>query len=256
MLLGEDRRRCEHQRLLPVDGHGEGGPNRDLGLAEPDVAADEAIHRTRCLQVFFDGLDRSLLIGRLPVRELRLQPLEVFVAQVVGDSGCLLALRVEREQLAGQLTHRLPGAGLEVVPRLAAELREGGRGRVGADVARHLAELLVRDVEPVVAPEAEKEVVARDARDLLRLETEQLPDAVVLVDDEVAAPQICERLERATTNSPLTRRPLAEDLRVWEQNETQVSPDEAASRRRDGERQPRIARQFLSFCADVRFDAA
>src|SRR5207249_6142689 len=56
--------------------------------------------------------------------------------------------------------------------------------------------------QPVVAPEAEEEVVARDARDLLRLEAEQLSDAVVLVDDEVAAPQIRERLERAPTNSP------------------------------------------------------
>ena len=44
----------------------------------------------------------------------------------------------------------------------------------------------MRDVEPVVAAERDEEVVARDARDLLRLEAEELADAVILVDDVVA----------------------------------------------------------------------
>ena len=219
MLLGENRRRREHQRLPAVDGNRKRGADRDLGLAEADVAAHEAVHRPGRLQVFLHRFDRSHLVRCLSVRELRLEPLEVFVTQVVGHARSLLPLRVEREQLAGELSHRLPRAVLEVVPRLAAELRERGRGVVRADVARHLAELLVRDVEPVVASEAEEEVVARDAGDLLGLEAEQLPDAVVLVDDEVAAAEIRERLQRATADSPLTRRPLAEDLRVRQQDE-------------------------------------
>ena len=98
------------------------------------------------------------------------------------------------QQLARELAHRLAARALEVLPRLAAELGERRRGRVGADVARDLAELLVRDVEPVVAAEREEEVVARDAGDLLRLEAEQLADAVVLVHDEVAGAQVGERL--------------------------------------------------------------
>ena len=64
----------------------------------------------------------SLLVGCLAVRELRLEPLEPLVTQVVGDAGRLLTLRVEGEQLARQLAHRLAGAVLEVLPRLAAEL--------------------------------------------------------------------------------------------------------------------------------------
>ena len=55
----------------------------------------------------------------------------------------------------------------------------------------------MRDVEPVVAAEGEEEVVARDAGDRLRLEAEQLADAVVLVDDVVAGAQVGEGLERA-----------------------------------------------------------
>ena len=113
----------------------------------------------------------------------------------------------------------------------------------------------MRDVQTVVASEAEEEVVAGDARDLLRLEPEQLADAVILVDDEIAAAEIGERLQGATTDSPLARRPLAEDLCVGQQDEAEIAPDEAASSRRDGEHEAGLARQLLTFGDDARFDA-
>ena len=93
----------------------------------------------------------------------------------------------------------------------------------------------MRDVEPVLAAEREEEVVAGDTGDLLRLEAEQLADAVVLVDDVVADAEVGERGERAAEAGVGTRRPLAEDLRVGEEDETEVAPDEPAPRRRDGE---------------------
>ena len=95
----------------------------------------------------------------------------------------------------------------------------------------------MRDVEPVLAAERDEEVVACDARDLLRLEAEQLADAVVLVDDEVAGAQVGERGERAAEPPVGARRALAEHLRVREQDEPELAPDEAAPRRRDGEEQ-------------------
>ena len=78
---------------------------------------------------------------------------------------------------------------------------------------------------------------------------------MVLVDDEVAAAQVRERLERAPADTPLTRGPLTEDLRIGQQDEAEVSPDQTASRRRDGEHEPRISRQLFSCCNDTRFDA-
>ena len=47
---------------------------RDLGLAEADVAADQPIHRPLRLEVVLDGLDRARLILGLGVREGRLEP--------------------------------------------------------------------------------------------------------------------------------------------------------------------------------------
>src|SRR5260221_10567344 len=114
----------------------------------------------------------------------------------------MLALRVEGDEVAGELLHRLAGARLDQLPGLAAELRERGRLRVGADVARELAELLVRDVEPVLALEGDQEVVAGHTGDLAGLEAEELADAVVLVDDVVADAELGEGLQRAAEAGP------------------------------------------------------
>ena len=256
VLLGEDRRRAEHEHLPAVDGDGERRADGDLGLAEADVAADEPVHRPRRLEILLDRLDRPRLVVGLAVRERRLEPLEPLVREVEARALGALALRVEREQLARELAHGFAGARLEVLPRLAAELRERGRLRVGADVAGELAELLVRDVEPVVAAEGEEEVVARDAGDLLRLEAEELADAVILVDDVVADPQVGERGERPAEPRVGARRPLAEDLRVGQQHEAEVAPDEAAPRRRDREPHAGVARQRRAVGEDRALDLA
>ena len=257
MLLREDRRRREHQRLLAVDRDGERRAHGDLRLAEADVAADEAIHRPRRLEVLLHVLDRALLVRCLAVGELRLEPLEPVVAEVVRLAGRLLALRVEREQLAGELADGCARTILEVLPGLAAELRERRRRRVGADVARHLADLLVRDVQAVLAAEGEQQVVARDAGDRLRLEAEELPDAVVLVHDVVAGAQVGERLQRATdARDLLPRRTLPEDLRVRKENEVQVAPHEAAARRRDGEPRLRFVVEHVAGIEHRRVDTA
>ena len=167
-----------------------------------------------------------------------------------------LALRVERDQLGRKLLHRLACARLEQLPGLAAELRERGRLRVGADVARDAAELLVRDVEAVVAAEREQQVVARDACDLLRLEAEQLADAVILVDDVVAGAQVGERLQRAAAEAPLPRHAAAEDLVVGQEDEAELAPDEAAPRGRDREEEARLARELVAGLEQLRLDAA
>ena len=166
--------------------------------------------------------------------------------------GRLLPLGVEGDQLAGELAHRLARAGLEVLPGLAAQLGERGRGRIGADVLRDLAELLVRDVEAVLAAEGDEEVVARDAGHLARLETEQLADAVILVDDVVTRAEVGERCERAAEAPVGARRPLPEDLRVGQQDEPELAPDEAPPRRRDGEQELRLVGQLPAGLEDAR----
>ena len=174
VLLGEDRRGDEHQHLFSTDGHRERGTQCDLRLAEADVTADEAVHRPRRLEIFLHGLDRARLVFGLAIGEVGLEPFHPFLIDVVGDTDPGLALGIELKQLAGHLTKVRARAVLEVVPGLAAELREGGRVGVRADVARHLADLLVGHIDAILAAEAEQQVVAGDAGDLPRLEAEEL----------------------------------------------------------------------------------
>ena len=231
MLLGEDRRRAQHEHLLAVDGDRKGGAHGHLRLPEADVAADEPVHRPAGLEVLLDRLDRARLVVGLAVRERRFEPFQPLVRQIECDAFGALALGVERDQLAGELAYRLTGASLEILPGLAAEFREGRCLCVGADVARELAELLVRHVEPVVSPEREEEIVARDVGDRLRLEAEQLADAVILVDDVIPDSEVCERGEGPPEPRIGARRLLAEHLRVREQNKAELAPDEAAAGR-------------------------
>ena len=237
VLLRQHGGRYEHQRLLPAHGDGERGPDGDFGLPEADVTAHEPVHRPRRFEVFLHGFDRGALILGLAVRELALEALDPLVVDVIGDSGLRLPLRVELNELAGHLAQVGARPRLQVVPRLAAELREGRRLRVGADVAADLADLLVRDVDAVVAAVGEQQVVARDTGDLSRLEAEELRDAVVLVHDVVAGAQVGEALQCTPRRGRGARRALAEDLRVGQQRDTEVTPDEAATRRSDGEGQ-------------------
>ena len=66
---------------------------------------------------------------------------------------------------------------------------------------------------------------------------------MILVDDVVADAKVGERRERPTETRIGSRRPLAEDLRVGEEDEAKVAPDEAAARRRDREAHARFPRE-------------
>src|SRR5262249_58941035 len=105
-------------------------------------------------------LDRALLVLGLRVRELGLHRLEPLVLELERLAFGLLAPGVESEQFAGELAQAGTGAALQVLPGLAPELGERGGPAVGADVARDLADLLVRDIEAVLAPQSQQQVVA------------------------------------------------------------------------------------------------
>ena len=67
VLIGEHGRRHEHCDLLAVSGSLEGSADGDFGLAEANVAADEAVHRAVALHVGLDGLSGCQLVGRVLV---------------------------------------------------------------------------------------------------------------------------------------------------------------------------------------------
>ena len=207
VLLGEDRGGRQHQHLLAAGRRLEGRAHGDLGLAEADVAADQAVHRAGALHVVGDGVDRALLVaasrgGGKRRSSSRISSSSGGKAKPVGRGARL----VERDQLAGHLPHGGPRARLHAVPGLAAQLGEGRRRAVGADVAGHPVELVVGHVEAVAVGEGQREVVAREARDGAGLEGGQPADAVVLVHDVVADPQVEEAGQAAAHDRAALRR--------------------------------------------------
>ena len=144
VLLGEDRRRHQQHHLLVVLDGLEGGAQRDLGLAVTDVAADQAIHRARRLHVGLDELDRVALVGRLGERERVLELALPVGVHRVGVALAALALRVQVQQLAGQLLGGPACPRLDRVPAGAAELRQRRVGAARADVTADLRKLVDR----------------------------------------------------------------------------------------------------------------
>ena len=190
VLLGEDRRGHEQHHLLVVLRGLERSPQRDLGLAIADVAADQAVHRPRRLHVALHELDRIALVRRLGERERVLElPLPVGVERV-GVALAPLALRVQVEQLAGQLLRRPPCPRLDRVPACAAELRKRRMGAAGADVAADLRQLIDRHEHPVGPRVFQIQVVPRDPGDSLGVEPCKPRDPVILVNDDIPGPQI------------------------------------------------------------------
>ena len=188
VLLCEQRRRDEHRDLLPVEHRLEGRSDRDLGLAETDVAADQPVHRDRLLHVRLDVVDRGELILRFDVRE---RVFQLALPRLVGREGEAFRRRargVQLDELAGHIAHRLAHFGLLAVPVAGAEAVE--LRSFAADVLRHRVDLIGGNEELVPLSVFEREVVVDRSGDLTRFHPAVTADTVHDVDDEVALDQI------------------------------------------------------------------
>ncbi len=147
VLLDEEGGRDEHRDLLAVLDRLERGAHGDLGLAEPDVARQEPVHRDRLLHVGLDLVDRLQLVGRLGERE---RLFELALPRRVRAERVALrrhARRVELDELDRDVADGPARLALRLRPVAAAHLREGRR--LAADVLRQQVELIGRDVELV-----------------------------------------------------------------------------------------------------------
>ena len=111
MLLHQQRRRREHRDLLAGLRGDERGAHRDLGLAEADIAADDAVHRAaspaRSLSTW--RMACGLILGFLE-REGVGEGLVVELVQRQRQALLRLAARVQVEQLRGDVADLLGGA--------------------------------------------------------------------------------------------------------------------------------------------------
>src|SRR5690606_23114683 len=163
---------------------------RDLGLAEADVAADDAVHRLVALQVVEHLLDRRELVVGLLERKLEREALVALVVELVANAAARGAFRVEVQQLGRDVARLLRGLALGLRPLIRAEAVQRRMLRVRARVARDEMQVVHGHVELVAARVFQHEELGQYAVDLEGLQTLITADAVILVDDRSADAQI------------------------------------------------------------------
>ena len=199
MLVGQQRGGNQHRDLLAVLDRFECRPNRDLGLAVADVAADHPVHRHRFLHVGLDLGDRGELVDRFGEAErvFHLGLPRGVRTERVARAG--LPLGVQRHQLAGDLPHGLAGLGFRVGPVAAAEPAQ--RRRLATDVAGQLIEGIHWHIElvgfalsPLARRVLQHQVLAPRAADGAFGHLHEPADAVLIVHHQVARGQ-CQRVD-------------------------------------------------------------
>ena len=238
VLLRQQRRRHEHRDLLAALHGDERGAQRDLGLAEADVAADDAVHRAARAQVVDDGLDRAELVDRLLEREARLECAQLLFVDRERMALARRAPRVDVEQFGGRVTDPGRGPGARLGPLVAAELVQRRRFGRRAGVPADALERLHRHVELVAAGVLEHEELGRRAAGVHRREAGVAADAVILVHDRRAGTQVGELLDdlrRVAVGAPaptLLPRALAEELLLGVDRDGRFAQRDAGGDRR------------------------
>ena len=240
VLAREQRRRHDDRGLLAVDRRREGRAQRDLGLAEADVAADQPIHRPARREIVDRRLDRLRLVLRLVIGEARAE----FVVEPLGRDqprgGAGEALRGDAHQFARHLAHALLQPRLAGLPARRAEPVEFAVLRA---VAREQFQVLDGQEQPVAAGVVNLQAIVRRARRLDRLQADETADAVVDVHDEIARRQrrgLGEHILRAPLALALPHQPIAENVLLADDGE--IGGFEAVLERDHGERQRARAR--------------
>ena len=239
MLLGQDRRGREEGDLLAVHHGLERRPQRDLGLAVADVAAQQPVHRAGALHVRLDVGDGLQLIRRLLKGEVLL---ELALPGRVGREGkalLRLALGVELDQVERQLLDRLLDLGLLPLPLRAAQAVDARGGALRADVLLDAVELVGGHVELVAALILDEQIVAVGALAAQAHGALIYADAVRLVHDVVADLQVGERRDLLARLLLARARALlrhAEDVPVGDDHQLQLRVLKAVRQRQRDDR--------------------
>ena len=229
VLLGQDRRRREQSHLLAVHDRLEGGPHRDLRLAVTDIAHQQTVHRPRGFHValgFGDGL--RLVGGRLVLERLFELALP---RRVLGErEPCRqLALRLDLQELLGQVLEGTLDPGLGTRPGAPAQAVEAGRGALGGCVLLQHVSALERYQQLPAAGVLELHALVLLAVESERAKAGKAADAVVRVHDEVAGLKVAHLREHAGERPALSGgRWKGRQVRAPEHHETSLAEGEAA----------------------------
>ena len=214
MLPREQRRRHDHRDLLAVHRRDEGCAERNLGLAETDIAADEAIHRASGLQVLDHGVDRGLLIVGFLVRKAGAEFVENPRRHGELRRCAQKPLRRHFEKLMRDLADAALHARLARLPAGAAEPVEIDLRLLRA-VARQELDILHRQEQLVATGIVDFETIMRRAGRLDGFQADEPPDAVIDMHHEITGREACglrDEILRAARRLARSHQAVAEDV--------------------------------------------
>ena len=196
VLLRQNRGRNENCDLLGIHHGLHRGAQGDLGFAEAHVAAEQPIHRRGRLHIALDLRDTAELIVRLDVGKVVLKfPLPRRISGKC-EAHAALSLGIELNQSVRQILDGGLGAFFGFLPRIAAQLVQlYGAVLRCADVFINQVHLGRRNVEHVRPLIGNFDVILHRAVHLHLLHADVAPDAVVLMDDQIARRQVGEGVE-------------------------------------------------------------
>ena len=247
VLLGEQRGGHQHHDLFSGLHGDEGRAHRHLGLAEADVAADDAIHRRGPGKVGEHARDRLRLVRRLLERECIGEGLVLEFPGLQHRCRVRRAPRMEIEQLRRHVAHGIGRAAARARPLLGAELVKRCGLRAAAGVAVDEVQRVHGHVQAVAVPVFEHQEFTRLAADRHDLESTIAADAVLGVHHgraRLEALQVAQdgsRICAGASAPPLLARPRSKQLALGQQDQRRVAQAEAADLRRDQDREPRLA---------------
>ena len=186
VLARQQRGRHDDRGLLAVDRGGEGGAQRDLGLAEADVAADQPVHRPPGAEIVERRLDGARLILGLVIGEAGAELVVEPLGRDQPRRRPRQPLRGDAHQFGRHVAHALLQPRLAGLPAGRAEPVEVAGLRA---VARQQLQVFDRQEQPVAAGVMDLQAIVRRARRLDRLQADEAADAVVDMDDEIAGAQ-------------------------------------------------------------------
>ena len=124
MLIGQDGGRYEHSHLFTIRRSLEGSTHGDLRLTETAITTNQTIHGFRLLHIGLYILCGFQLVWRVLIEETGLEFMLQVSIVAEGESLLTTALRIEFNQVAGDILDMFLGTFLETFPLTSAKRRK------------------------------------------------------------------------------------------------------------------------------------
>jgi hypothetical protein len=153
--------RAQHRHLAAAGRCDKGGAQGDLGLAEADIAADQAVHRLAGGHVADHGFDGGHLVRRFLEAEAIGEGFHIVLAGFERMALAGGALGIQVEQFGRRVARLFHGPAFGFFPLAAAKTMQRRGVGVAAEITRDQVQMRDRHIQLVAAGEFQRQEFLR-----------------------------------------------------------------------------------------------